>query len=125
MERITDINQLKTGDKIIRFKGSGIYEILEFVCIHPKNDKFSVMLDTNLDGAPKFNNQALKDAGYYRYTGTMTQWAEIHKILAESLRKVCELHESKSKRILEQEALCKAEKTQEEAKHFEKKKPMI
>lgn len=107
MERITDINQLKTGDKIIRFKRSGTYEILEFVCIHPDNDEYSVMLDSNLDGTPKFYNQVLKDAKYYRYTGTMTQWAEIHKILAESLREECELHEGKSKRILEQEALCK------------------
>lgn len=93
MERITNINQLKAGDKIIHIKGHSGYEILEFVCRHPHNDKYSVMLNSNNDGAPKFYNSILDTYEWYRYTGSKSQWAEIHKILAENLRKEIAYHE--------------------------------
>lgn len=101
MERITNINQLKAGDKIINIKGDR-YEILEFVCIHPHNDKYSVMLDINYDGVPKFYNPTLDTSKWYRYTGSESQWAEIHKILAENLREGCAYHEERYEAFLKQ-----------------------
>lgn len=99
MERIINIGQLKAGDKIIHLYNFGNYEILEFVCIHPHSDSYSVMLNHNDDGAPKFYNHTLETTVWYRYTGEKSQWAEIHKILGENLRKESEYHVVRSKQI--------------------------
>ena len=48
LEKVTDITQLKPGDKIISIGVTS--EILEFLCIHPHNNNYSLFLNSNLDG---------------------------------------------------------------------------
>ena len=53
MKRITNINQLKPGDKIFIVNQDGSLEILEFREIHPNNDNYSLFLNENQDGMHK------------------------------------------------------------------------
>lgn len=79
MERITDIKQLKPGDKIWSIDHfSANATIIEFVCIHPHNHEYSVFLNINYDGMPKFYNKRLQEDKWYRYDGTDACWNEIH-----------------------------------------------
>ena len=67
MERITEIKQLKPGDKIWTINVfTGNADIIEFVCEHPHNSEYSIFLNENYDGMPKFYNKHLTDAEYYR-----------------------------------------------------------
>ena len=77
MEKITDIRQLKKGDKIWTInRFSGEVEVLEFVCIHPHNEEYSIFLDKNYDAIPKFYNKNLADDDYERYDGSQKYWKE-------------------------------------------------
>lgn len=80
MKRITDITQLKKGDLIVRIQVDSIEE-LEFVCIHPHSERYSVFLDSNKDGVPKFYNTRLLCEVWYLYHGTDDDWDEIYKIM--------------------------------------------
>lgn len=51
MEKITSISQLKKGDKIWTINTfSGMVDILEFLCVHPHNEEYSIFLNENYDG---------------------------------------------------------------------------
>ena len=79
MERITEIKQLKPGDKIWTINTfTGAVDIIEFVCVHPHNPEYSIFLNGNYDGMPKFYNRHLKDAEYERYDGSDECWTRIH-----------------------------------------------
>lgn len=65
-EKITDITQLKPGDKIMSIGVTS--EILEFLCIHPHNKNYSLFLNSNMDGTKKFYNDKLRNGNYYRYS---------------------------------------------------------
>ena len=79
MERITDISQLKAGDKIVSINGfDGRPKILEFVCIHPHNPEYSVFLNETYDGAPKFYNKRIQEEKWFRYDSDA--WNEIHQM---------------------------------------------
>ena len=79
MEKITNINQLKKGDKIWTINTrSGAVNVLEFVCIHPHSDAYSIFLDENYDGLPKFYNKNLADGDYERYDSSKECWERIH-----------------------------------------------
>ena len=67
MKRITDISELKPGDRIWRIKNGINVEIIEFVCIHPHNNEYSFFIDLNMDGVPKFYNHGLQISAYYLY----------------------------------------------------------
>lgn len=74
-EKITDIHQLKKGDKIWTIdKFSGRVKVLEFVCIHPHNEEYSVFLNDCYDGMPKFYNKNLADGDYERYEDSTEYW---------------------------------------------------
>lgn len=75
MKRITDISQLKAGDKIFRVYGGELI-IKEFICIHPHNEHYSIFLNDFQDGAPKFYNPHLESEEWYLYTGN--EWNEIY-----------------------------------------------
>lgn len=68
MKKITSISELKKGDKIAHVFGNGNYEIIEFLCIHPYNKEYSLFLNQNKDGMPKFYNNRLKGEDWYLYT---------------------------------------------------------
>ena len=75
MKRITNISQLKAGDKIFRVHGDELI-IKEFICIHPHNEHYSIFLNDMEDGAPKFYNSRLESEEWYLYTGN--EWNEIY-----------------------------------------------
>ena len=66
LEKVTDITQLKPGDKIISIGVTS--EILEFLCIHPHNNNYSLFLNSDLDGTKKFYNDKLRNGNYYKYS---------------------------------------------------------
>ena len=83
LKRITDISQLKKGDMIFNVSGD-VVTIFEFREIHPHNDAYSIMLNSNQDGAPKFYNKRLEEEEWYLYTDE-TPWDEIYQIVIDSL----------------------------------------
>ena len=97
MERITSVNQLSKGDRIAKIDGNKVI-LLEFVCIHPHNEKYSVMLNDNKDGAPKFWNEDLERQEWYKYTSG-AQWIELHQRMAEQLREQMELHLNRAEEL--------------------------
>ena len=66
LEKVTDITQLRPGDKIISIGVTS--EILEFLCIHPHNNNYSLFLNSDLDGTKKFYNDKLRNGNYYKYS---------------------------------------------------------
>lgn len=76
MERVTDINVLKKGDKIVRVYGDRVV-IREFICIHPHNEKYSLFIDENYDGIPKFYNENLLSEQWYSFNDSKDDWKEI------------------------------------------------
>lgn len=82
MERITNINQLQKGDKIAKISYDKV-TVLEFVCIHPHSEEYSIFLNELYDGCPKFLNKNLKKEEWYRYKG---QWQEIYDMQIEKLK---------------------------------------
>ncbi len=79
MKRITNINQLKPGNKIFTVNHDGSHEILEFREIHPHNDGYSLFLNENNDGMHKFYNKNLEDKEYYLYDDSDECWKFIYK----------------------------------------------
>lgn len=80
MEKITKIEQLKAGDKIWTINCfTGHVDIMEFVCIHPHNPEYSIFLNENYDGMPKFYNKHLMDADYELYDSSDECWNRIHQ----------------------------------------------
>ena len=80
MERITEIKQLKPGDKIWTINTfTGNVDIIEFVCEHPHNSEYSIFMDEKYDGMPKFYNKHLADAEYYRYEASKKCWNRIYE----------------------------------------------
>lgn len=59
MKRITEISQLTKGDIIVTIVDHKVVK-REFVCVHPRNDKYSIFLNETYDGCPKFYNETLK-----------------------------------------------------------------
>lgn len=79
MKRITNISQLKPGNKIFTVNYNGSLEILEFREIHPNNDNYSLFLDENQDGMHKFFNKTLEDREYYLYDNSNECWKFIYE----------------------------------------------
>lgn len=79
MKRITNINQLKPGNKIFTVNRDGSLEILEFREIHPNNDNYSLFLNENQDGMHKFFNKTLEDREYYLYDISDECWKFIYE----------------------------------------------
>lgn len=79
MKRITNISQLKPGNKIFTVNYNGSLEILEFREIHPNNDNYSLFLDENQDGMHKLFNKTLEDREYYLYNNSNECWKFIYE----------------------------------------------
>lgn len=97
MERITNVSQLNKGDVIVNVKGD-VITVLEFREIHPHNDAYSVMLNSNQDGAPKFYNKRLEAEEWYLYTSAK-QWSEFHQMVIDNLNKEIEHHKERIKKF--------------------------
>lgn len=100
MKRITNINQLKTGNKIFTVNRDGSLEILEFREIHPNNDNYSLFLNENQDGMHKFFNKTLKGREYYLYDNSDECWKFIYeREIAEHKRLIDSIEERMTKLI--------------------------
>lgn len=97
MERVTSIEQLHKGSKIVRVHRGNVEE-LEFVCPHPHHEKYSVFLNQNYDGLPKFYNPRIRDEKWYLFHGTCEDWDEIFDMRIAQLRKEIELIEEYRKK---------------------------
>ena len=98
MKRITNINQLKPGNKIFTVNRDGSLEILEFREIHPNNDNYSLFLNLNQDGMPKFFNKTLEDREYYLYDNSDECWKFIYeREIAEHKRLISSIEERMTK----------------------------
>lgn len=86
MKKITNILELKKGDKIWRIKNNISVEIIEFLCIHPYNNNYSIFLDCNKDGMPKFYNKRLEDSIYYLYEKKSSKDIEKERVRVLELR---------------------------------------
>lgn len=94
MKRITNINQLKPGNKIFTVNYDGSLKILEFREIHPNNDNYSLFLDENQDGMHKFFNKTLEDREYYLYDNSDECWKFIYeREIAEHKRLIGSIEE--------------------------------
>ena len=96
MKRITNVSQLKKGDVIVNVKGD-VITTLEFREIHPHNDAYSVMLNINHDGAPKFYNKRLEEEKWYLYTGGK-QWSELYQMVIDNLTAEIERYKNRMKK---------------------------
>ena len=100
MKRITNINQLKPGNKIFTVNYNGSLEILEFREIHPNNDNYSLFLNENQDGMHKFFNKTLEDREYYLYDNSDKCWKFIYeREIAEHKRLIGSIEERMTKLI--------------------------
>lgn len=101
MKRITNINQLKPGNKIFTINHDGSLEILEFREIHPHNDNYSLFLNENKeDGMHKFFNKTLEDREYYLYDDSNECWKFIYeREIAEHKRLIGSIEERMTKRL--------------------------
>ena len=97
MKRITNVSQLKKGDVIVNVKGD-VITTLEFREIHPHNDAYSVMLNSNRDGAPKFYNKRLEEEEWYLYT-SRNQWSELYQMVIDNLNAEIERYKDRMKKF--------------------------
>ncbi len=102
MERVTSIAQLQKGSKMVRVH-SGNVEVLEFVCPHPHHEKYSVFLNQNYDGIPKFYNPRLGEEKWYLFHDTFEEWDEIFDMRIVQLEKeIKNIEEYRKKKIAKQ-----------------------
>ena len=100
MKRITNINQLKPGNKIFTVNRDGLLEILEFRELHPHYDGYSLFLNENNDGMHKFFNKTLenKNREYYLYDDSDECWKFIYeREIAEHKRLIGSIEERMTK----------------------------
>ena len=98
MKRITNINQLKPGNKIFTVNRDGSLEILEFREIHPNNKNYSLFLNEKQDGMHKFFNKTLKNREYYLYDNSDECWKFIYeREIAEHKRLIGSIEERMTK----------------------------
>ena len=106
MKRITNINQLKPGNKIFTVNSDGSLEILEFREVHPNNDNYSLFLNENQDGMHKFFNKTLEDREYYLYDTSDECWKFIYeREIAEHKRLIGSIEERMTKLISKRASL--------------------
>lgn len=67
MKRITDIRQLRPGDRIVRIGRRGEVEIREYLCPHPHFKGYSIFLDNNGTPAGTLWDEELGREFWYKY----------------------------------------------------------
>ena len=97
MKRITNVSKLKKGDVIVNVKGD-VITTLEFREIHPHNDAYSIVLNSNHDGAPKFYNKRLEEEEWYLYTSGK-QWLELYQMVIDNLTAEIERYKNRMKQL--------------------------
>lgn len=104
MKRITNISQLKPGNKIFTVNHDGTTEILEFREIHPHHDGYSLFLNENKDGMHKFYNKTLEDKEYYLYDDSDECWKFIYKREIAEQKRLIDSIEKRMAKLLSKSA---------------------
>lgn len=90
MKQIESINELKNGDKIVCIFG-GNPNFYEFLCVHPHNNNYVLLLDGITKDAPKF---------YIPNIINQPEWYKDYT-LDEVREKQIEYHEMKIRKLKE------------------------
>lgn len=89
--RVNSFSELKAGEKIWSINRNGSFEILEFVkTIDETFGNYSIFLNMNKDGIPKFYKSRLKEEKWYKYEDNETTW--YHMYYAQAI-----FHETEAK----------------------------
>lgn len=83
--RVFNFNELKKRDRIWNVQ-HGKWQILTFIDILDKHNKYGIFLNTSYDGVPKFYEDRLKEEQWYRYNDSDETWHHIYKAMAEDLK---------------------------------------
>ena len=89
MERVICISQLQKGSRLVSVHLYGI-EVLEFICLNPHNEQYSVFLNQNYDGVPKFFNARLEVEKWYLFHDTPEEWEAIYNMRIDLIKKEIE-----------------------------------
>ena len=82
--RVNSFSELKEGDKIWSIKRTGEFEILEFVkTLDAPVETYSIFLNMNKDGMPKFYKDRLIYEKWYKYDDLETTWYYIYSAQAK------------------------------------------
>lgn len=84
--RVLDLNELKKGDRIWSIQHRK-WQILTFVDILGKNNRYGIFTNMEHDGVPKFYAGRLKEENWYRYDNDSDEtWYHIYKAMVEHLK---------------------------------------
>lgn len=90
MKRITDIKELKPGDRIVSIKDLNIVT-LQYIGANPHHNDLSIVLELSTGNAnSRFLNGALKVYEWYLYNDTKTEWREVAVMRMEKLKQEIE-----------------------------------
>jgi len=98
-QQITNIEQLKKGDKIWIIGPDGLIKIMEFVCIHPHNPEYSIFLNSCYDGMPKFYNKRLSEEHFELYDGSDECWERMYLAEIEEHKRRIQVIESRLQEV--------------------------
>lgn len=86
MQRITNISQLNQGDMIWNISNGIELRMMKFLCVHPNNGEYSLFLNLNEDGMPKFYNKRLENSKWYLYDKDSTKDIALEKMKTLEMR---------------------------------------
>lgn len=90
MKRITDIKELKPGDRIVSIQNLNIVT-LQYICVNPNHEDLSIVLELNTgDANSRFLNGGLQEYEWYLYNNTETEWREVAVMRMEKLKQEIE-----------------------------------
>jgi hypothetical protein len=85
MEIVRSFDELKKGDKVVVIEGDKV-NIMEFVCLHPKDCYYALFLDDMVtDGAKSVSKTNFASSNAYRFHGTNEEWIEIYQTIIDNL----------------------------------------
>lgn len=90
MKRITDIKELKPGDRIVSIQNLNVVT-LQFIGVNPNHEDLSIVLELSTgDANSRFLNGRLQEYEWYLYNNTETEWREIAAMRIEKLKQEIE-----------------------------------
>lgn len=81
MRQITDIKQLKKGDRIATLC-EGKIKFLTYIQEHPYNSEYSLMMNADKD-CEKFYNRLFGIDAYYYFSNSKEDWNDLYQLQIE------------------------------------------
>ena len=90
MKRITDIKELKPGDRIVSIHNLNVVT-LQYIGANPNHEDLSIVLELSTGNAnSRFINGALQENEWYLYNDTKTERREVAVMRMEKLKQEIE-----------------------------------